>query len=115
MGWNGPPASPSGQAFAADSSRPRRLFVTLDLRTLPPALRIHKVAKIFGQQHFAESRTTLISSIFSSNSSIRRRASAPRVCATVLVAGLAAALAPGGLTAQTASPFQGSVATGEVS
>jgi outer membrane protein TolC len=59
------------------------------------------------QKHFAESRTPLMFSKFSRNSSTR-------ALPLALVA-LAAALAPGALIAQSASPFQGSVATGEVS
>jgi outer membrane protein TolC len=56
-------------------------------------------------QHFAESRTNLISSISFSNKSIRSSA---------LALGLAGLLCCG-LGAQSASPFQGSVASGEVS
>ena len=60
-----------------------------------------------GLRRFAESRTNLISSISSSNNSIRP-------CACALAMGLAGLLACG-LGAQTASLFQGSVAQGEVS
>ena len=60
---------------------------------------------VFGPQRFAESRTNLISVISSSNNSIRH------VALAMGLAGLLSCV----LGAQTASPFQGSVATGEVS
>src|ERR1035437_8045005 len=79
----------------------------------------YKDASVPGPQHFAESRTTLIFSISSGNNSMRLSACVLALgVAGLLPCGLGAQTLPGlssTSSAQTASPFQGSVATGEVS
>jgi outer membrane protein TolC len=70
-----------------------------------PAFRVYRGANVSVPQRFAESRTTLIFSISSNSNSIR---------CIALALGLVG-LFSCWLEAQTASPFQGSVATGEVS
>jgi outer membrane protein TolC len=83
---------------------------------LPPVNRIRCGAKITVPRRFGESRTILISSFFSGNSSIRRIACALSLSlAGLLACGLAAQAPPSPSIAPAASPFQGSVATGEVS
>ena len=83
---------------------------------LPPVNRIRRGAKITVPRRFGESRTILISSFFSGNNSIRRVGCALSLSlAGLLTCGLAAQAPPSQSIAPPASPFQGSVATGELS
>ena len=107
------------QPFAAESGCVARSFDTLEIRTLLTAFRIQREASVFGPHLLTESRTTLIFSISTGNNSIRPGALALALgLAGLLCCGLVAQTLPSlpsSSSAQAASPFQGSVAAGEVS
>jgi outer membrane protein TolC len=90
--------------------QPRRLSGTLDLEAFSSEVRIHSGANqawIFRRRRFGVSRTQLMSSKTIWKSTVLTGAYALLVSLVVL--------APGALNAQSASLFQGSVATGELS
>jgi len=117
LSGNGVQILPIRRLFETKSSRLACSFDTLEIRILLAAYRVYWIASVLGPQRFAESRTTLILFVDSSNNSIRRLALALAL-AGLLPFGLGAQTLPSlpsSSPAQAASPFQGSVAMGEVS